>query len=402
MFRKMGFVLLLCVAVLSGGFALEGIGEIVEFDGEIEIIRDGGDVILEGWDVDFGTVIENFDLISTGPDGYLTIETYSNTGVKAEVKVGPDTTYTVEFNELGGDTSGGFDLLAGSIGLVVDKLTGNNQLNINTQYAVMGVRGTTFTVDLGPMGSILVVCSTGEVACQDTEISVPPVSAKPSRGNKAVPVSKVPGEKIVADNPVMLSSIEEFRQNWNDMRSDAFKGNALRAIQNFAKRYEDLADRFNAGYSELTNLAEVRKWKREDKSGEFGTTMEVLREKKEVFSVLAGLRQTLFLFEKVYYRVLELEGYHKEGYGRGNVRRGYSTADFFARVNGEKRSLAGKFAQVKYVMKLYSKRNDGTIPFDAFTNDQIDSDTLNMDDDPDFDSGFGDDDFFNETDDFWQ
>ena len=101
-----------------------------------------------------------------------------------------------------------------------------------------------------------------------------------------------------------------------------------------------------------------------DRKGEIGGRMESMREKKEIIGDLLKLRKILYLFERVYFRLVELEGYYRQGYGRGQIEPGLSSAAFFNRFNREKEVLGRQMAALRYLTKLYAKRNDGVFPTD--------------------------------------
>ena len=110
----------------------------------------------------------------------------------------------------------------------------------------------------------------------------------------------------------------------------------------------------------------LRKWYAEHKRGEIGGRMETMREKKELIGELLELRKILYIFERVYFRLVELEGYYHQGYGRGQIEPGLSSAAFFNRFDREKQVLSEQMAEIRYITKLYAIRNDGNFPTDLF------------------------------------
>jgi hypothetical protein len=63
---------ILTLSLLLAGAVLllaENIGEIVYFEGEISIQRDTS--VLTELDIDFGEGIQNYDLVTTGPNSYV-------------------------------------------------------------------------------------------------------------------------------------------------------------------------------------------------------------------------------------------------------------------------------------------------------------------------------------------
>ena len=162
-----------------------------------------------------------------------------------------------------------------------------------------------------------------------------------------------------------VSDLATFRREWYADRLEVFKANALRAIKFYALRYMRLKARFDSAYGDLQENRQILlKWSEEDRRGQIGGSMESMREKKELIGQLLALRKILYLFERVYFRLIELEGYYREGYGRGQIEPGLSSAAFFNRFNREKRELGEKMAELRYITKLYAKRNNGNFPTD--------------------------------------
>jgi ferric-dicitrate binding protein FerR (iron transport regulator) len=67
---------------------------------------------------------------------------------------------------------GNVELLAGRLNFQIDKMAGSSGFEVRTQAAVMGVRGTTFSVITAPQGEILVTTREGRVEVSDSEGSV--------------------------------------------------------------------------------------------------------------------------------------------------------------------------------------------------------------------------------------
>jgi hypothetical protein len=179
-------------------------------------------------------------------------------------------------------------------------------------------------------------------------------------------VEKRPGELFRAV-PVAVSSLQQFRREWNAERIEAFRANALRAIGFYARRYDALKERFDAAYARLEAEREVlRKWYDEDRQDRVGGTMDGLREKKRLIAPLLELRKVLYMFERTYFRLVELQDYYRQGYGQGEIQPGVSSAAFFGRFEREREELGRKMAEIRYVTKLYARRNGGQFPTDLF------------------------------------
>lgn len=338
-------------------YAANRIGEAVYLEGEVGVVRDSEE--LDSSDVQVGMNVENFDLIKTGSEALAEVRISASNAPKINVKVAPNTRFSFEISKLGGAQQSSIGLLTGSLTLKVAKLTGAQQVKVRTDSAAMGVRGTEFTVASPPSGDILITCDDGEVSCTDED------------GNRftAAPgtaIEKTAGERL-RSVPVAVSDLATFRKNWLEERITALRVNALPAIRAYAVRYEALSEQFARNYDELMKRKTViSKWALEDKKGVSGGRMEVMKEKKQVIGALLKLRKTLFLFERIYYRLLELETYHEMGYGKGLIRSGYTTEQFFNRMKGERKTLEARMASIRFIAKLYAKRNDGSVPTGAF------------------------------------
>jgi hypothetical protein len=350
--KAVSCLILLASCVLASA---EQVGEIVFVDGDVTLMRN--EHTLTTADLDTGAPIENLDRLRTGDDGQVTIAITASYGAPAEIRIAPRTTFYVEIEQTERRSTTTLGLMTGSIGLKMQKLSGNRELAVRTDTTVMGVRGTTFDVSTSPAGDVLVSTQEGAVACSDSE--------------KSGEIAAVPGqvvERRVEDGtfrsiPVAVSTLEQFRREWIAERIAVFRSNALRVTRFYAQRYEQLIAEFNDAYGDLMRNGDVlAKWVREDRQGRIGSLLEIMREKRAVVGSLFRLRRTLFLFERVYFRLAELEGYYNQGVGRGDLRPGLSAAQFWARVESDRRDLAAKLARVRYVIKLYAERNDGQFP----------------------------------------
>jgi hypothetical protein len=353
--RRAALVIALLAALAAPVSAQNRVGEIVYLEDQVSLLRNSREVP----DVDIGTVLENYDLISTGPRGFAELRIDSPRVPPTTLKISPNTRFYVELNTVGGKSTTTVGMLSGSLSVKVAKISGRQQVEVATESALMGVRGTTFDVTITPAGEVLVSSEEGQVSCIDDggeELFAAPGEA----------VEKRPGE-LFRNVPVAVSTLQEFRKQWIAERVEAFKANALRAIGFYARRYLALKDRFDAAYALLDAQRDViRKWYEEDRQDTTGGSMDVLREKKRLVSALLELRKVNYLFERTYFRLLELQDYYRQGYGRGLIEPNLSVDAFFARFERERQDLARKMAEVRYVTKLYARRNGGEFPTDLF------------------------------------
>ncbi|MBN2441615.1 MAG: FecR domain-containing protein [Spirochaetales bacterium] len=378
MFIVMVLSALPCIHTL---FAEDIIGYIDSMKGDVEITRDGE--VFDSYDLKKGDDIENYDIIRTLSKGEITIVINADFCPETSVTIEPDTAFDIEINKFKTKSQTTLNMLTGGIALKVKGLTDDQEFNVETGGAVMGVRGTSFGVGSSPGGEILITCDEGEVECIDEN----------KKSLRAVPgqvVEQYPGE-LFKQIPVKISDLKKFKREWIAERIDAFKPNALRAIKQYSKLYFRLLGTFDKQFDALMKKeAILKKWMQEKKKGQIGSKMEIMKEKKEILGVLFRLRRTLFIFERVYFRLLELKSYYIQGYGKGDIKKGLSVKKFFADFDKTSKVLYKKVAKVRFVIKLYARRNDGNFPTDSA--DEDDGDFFKEDNARDGDF-FGDDDF---------
>jgi hypothetical protein len=364
--RTLAAACLLCAAAAALGWA-QKVGAFAYLEGDVTLVRNSEE--LEGPQI--GQALQNFDMIRTGGDGLAELTVSTPSAPKMTLRISPKTQFSLEITKLGQKQQTTVGLVGGTVSLKVSRLAGSQAVNVKTDAAAMGVRGTDFTVTSPPTGDILITCDEGEVICTDDE----------GRELTAIPGTVVEKRQEVEGEeqarrfravPVAVSDLEAFRTNWNTERIEALRANPLLWIRKFAPVYRRLSRAFDRNYRELMKQqAILNKWQREDRKGGLGSSMEIMREKKDIARYLKALRATQFLFERVYFRLLELKSYHDQGLGRGTIEAddtgaAETTDIFFKRFERERREMARKMAVVRWVTRMYALRNDGSVPFEAF------------------------------------
>ena len=323
------------------------VGRIDYVEGGVSISRAGKTIASPNID----DLLQSGDLIKTAGDGRLVIAFDKNTGMNGTLTVNARTSLYLKLESFKGQPKTSIDLLAGSLGSKVAKIAGTPAMAVQTSGTVMGVRGTEYEVAVSVNESVLVTCAEGQVYCDD------------GKGEFPVPAGKVAekrsGEKL-RYLPVAVSSVREFRQKWLADEIGAFRADPGRALADFEKRYTKLASQFSSDFGPFQKSAVLKKWLDEDRAGAKVNPMDPanLRDKKEMASHLLKLRKTLFVFERVYYRVDEIlaivEGTPAE---RRELRPGLTTGDFLRRVKAERDQLARNTALFRYAESLYASRN---------------------------------------------
>lgn len=346
--------LVVCLAAVVTAAWPQTIGTITVIRGTVTIQRNGRDVPSR--DLDLGMGIENLDLVRTARNSLIEIALDPRTGFNGRLTIRENTTAQVELSRLRSGPRGQIELLAGSVGLSVNRLAQGATVNVRTQAASMGVRGTAFDVTTAPEGSVLVTTSEGRVACEDPEGNT--VFSEPGA---AVEAGEEQGSLRVL--PVAVSSLEQFRRDWIAQKIEAFRPNAPRAARQFAQLYQRQLREFDQAYARLDAQGPIlQKWAREHQQGQIGARQEVIREKRAVIGPLLSLRRILFLFERYYYRLLEIREYLDNVSLNTAIGGGQTLRSFFAQMDGDAPRLRQRMGQIRFVAKLYALRNDGEVP----------------------------------------
>ena len=129
----------------------------------------------------------------------------------------------------------------------------------------------------------------------------------------------------------------------------------------FLASYNKIADT----YTKLLQKKDIiEKWIQEDKQGTMGSKIEVMKEKKQMIGLLFKLKRNLFRFERAFFRLLELEYYYKQGHGRGQIKPGLTAGQFFEEFGNKKADIIAMITKLRYLFKLFAKRNQGHFPVD--------------------------------------
>lgn len=340
------------------------IGELVYYDGVVDVHRDG--FILDWEMIDFGLSIENYDLVTTGDDGYAEIEITAQSNEGTVVTVSGNTAFYFELENIAGSQKTDVHMLAGTIALTVKKLTKGGEVTVRTESSILGVRGTQFVVTTSPDGSVLITCSEGSVACRNLkDKNAPQLVAQPGQ------VVENLSEGGFAVDAVSVAELEDYTKKWFAGRLELFKSGALKAINDYSRRYNEYIGKFNTAYSNVMKNKDIlQKWDTLNQTDEKYSLVDVMQEKKAITPSLLEARGVLIIFERIFYRLEELNDYHNQGYGQGALTSGGSTTDFFNTFNSEKDRIKRKAAQLRYAFKLYAKRNAGSPIGDFFSDDE--------------------------------
>ncbi len=337
------------IALAQLSYAASAVGTIGYLEGQVSIVR-GGRTLPQP---QIGDAVENYDLIHTGKDGKAEIAVGTPTGMTGSVKIEPATIFQIKVETVNAEAKSTLELMTGSVAVKVKKAAGKPTMTVRTETASLGVRGTSFGIVSTIQGDVLVTCDEGDVAVSDGS-----ASAEAVPGTAVTRLSDSP----LASVPVALSSLEDFRNGWIAERIEAFRANAYPVTRDYAGRYAKMSIEFSRAMDDLAQSPALIKWIREDRNGVKPRANDpaVMKEKTEVVNLLFAVRKNLFIFERVYYRILELADIAPREI-MGEKISGYGTVrGFLAQVDREKNALASRMALFHYAEVLFADRNGGS------------------------------------------
>jgi hypothetical protein len=347
--RLLTIAIMLTIAASAFAQVQRPFGSIDYVEGSASLVRAGKSL----GEANIGDDVLPDDMIRTAGDGLVIINLDRSTGMRGNLTIKPRTVIYIRLQPDAAGPKSTIDLISGQIGSKLAKLSGNPSLNVSTDTVAMGVRGTAFNVSTSVNGSILILCTEGEVVSTDgaATLSVPAGRAVEKKGNARL--------RLV---PVAISSPETFESQWIAEEIEAFRANAPKAMADYEKRYSDLLSRFHTAFDPLQKSEILSKWIREDVAGVrvVPNDPSTLREKKEMIGPILEVRKILFIFERIYYRILELEGIISgTSMERTQLRPGLTAGDFIRKVRAEAPSLERRMYLFRYAEKLYELRNAG-------------------------------------------
>lgn len=337
---------ILAFLITAGASAQSALGTIRYMEGDVSVSRDGE--ILDGRQVIIGMGIEEFDTIETGDNGYVEVE-MSAPSAGSLVKVKSDTAFYFEGTPRESSwfrTT--FQLLRGSLSMKVGKLTGRESYQVQTDNAVMAVRGTEFTVDMTPDRSVLVTVPEGRVEGSAGNRSV---AAEP--GTIAVINSGASARQLY----ISPEDLDLYREYWKGLRQDALRTNARLSIQQYSRQWDRDLERMESAMSELRRHEDVfRKWTeiiRDEK--DLPSTGDAIRDKSELSRGMLELRAALPLAERSFETLVGLEEAWRAGYAQGNFSAGnYRDATAFYRsFQGDKADVRSMLSTARKMIRVY-------------------------------------------------
>lgn len=305
---KTKFLLFLIFLTASISLAAQNQSAVILYmEGTVDISRNGE--YLDWQTIDIGTEIENYDLVETGSDGYVEIEVSTPVSPGVTLKIKPDTTFYFDTKEINGKRKTDFQLLAGSMGMKVQKLYNTSELDINVNNSVMGVRGTEFMITSTVDGSTLVTTTEGRVSCKN-ESGIETFSTPGT-------VCESAGDGDFREAAVAPGSEEAYRKDWLAERVGILQSNIKISLNHYTELYNNYFNRFDRSWRNLESKDEVfQKWNHYLTSGTKPALSEAVLSKQSVSRQIMELRSVLPIFQQTFYVLEELGKYYRNGYGQ--------------------------------------------------------------------------------------
>lgn len=379
---RRAWAIVIAVTLGVGGVATtwsQQVGTIVYLQGDIQVVRDEQ---VHTSDVDFGFPLQSYDEIISGDNSTVQLSVNTQDGLEATITVQPDTSFYLDLatdsnsqqgaaanvaesvqssasTAVASGSKGAIELLAGAVGLDVRKMTDGSTLEVRTDSTIMAVRGTKFDVQTSVAGDVLVTVTDGKVQCDSDGGST--LFAEPDHAVENV------SEGDFRNLPIANgTTVETFRQTWAEQRRAAFLQNAPRIVRNTSARYTTLHDRFTAAYRELMrNRAVLDRWIREDRTGAQIDPTQFAADRNAVLDALSRARAAAFLFERVLHRTNAMYRIYTTSSHWTDLS-GFSSDEFFRRVENERPELLRQLRSLRYVLKLFAKRDHQPVPFERF------------------------------------
>lgn len=314
---------LAAVLLVSAAFPLAAadvIGKISYLEGKVEIVRDEGP--LDAKLIKEGLALENFDLLKTGANGKLEVQVTSPSAPSSTIQVGPRAQFSIEIGKVGTKQRTTFDLIAGSVAMKVAKRTGSQEMKVQTETAVVGVRGTDFTVTAPATGDLLITCDEGEVECTD---------------EKGTTLRAVAGEAIEQRWGKRIARVALTLREWHERQNADLNNDPLKSVKKFVWIYGVRKSQFARRYLALTKSP--------------GRTVG------DLIRVWVTYRQLV----RLHARLLELEELCEERGISDKIGLFRTSTSFFASRKLDRFILEMRMAGVRREVRQYMLRNGGIL-----------------------------------------
>ncbi|MDC7241917.1 MAG: FecR family protein [Spirochaetales bacterium] len=343
-------IVILMTALTAAVLQAQVSAAIVDIAGEVEVSRNG--VYLDNRDIDFGTELGPYDVLHTGPDGYVELSIESPVSPELSVKVMADTTLFLEHTLKSGGSETSVNLNRGSIQTRAAALLRGGNFTVKTESSVMGIRGTTFTVNRSPDTSILVSCREGAVACttEGRESGIYP---------GRIYETNTSGQFRLKD--LDPDDIESYTAQWKQARLDALAINGAASVEYYADQYLRRAPVFQKAFEEVESQRGLfEKWEKiieEDINVSIG---DAVKDKATLSRGIMSLRASLPLMQHVFYTLYDLSGIMESAGWQDLSDTAAKTMDLYSRSRQENQE---KISKALYYFRIYLEVDRRTDPF---------------------------------------
>lgn len=343
-----GFPLFLLLAGPAWA-APDVIGTLDAFDGTITVVRGGG--VLASDKIDTGFAFENNDQLRVSSDGWADVALDNKNGIRANLHVKSGTSVMLDLSSLVPGQKGSLDLLLGSLSLKVQKMTGANGLDVHTETATMGVRGTVFDVDTEVDGSVLLTTTEGKVE----------LAPESGASHFSIPGTAVKSEG--EDTPQWLeervSDPQAYAATWHQQRAQLFAQRRDAVLARLAARYKLLSGKFEAAHQRLEENRELWKnWIDEETAGHRSQPVADAKLRLRIAANLQYARRLAWSLERVDQRLANIENRVGPAFADLKVPLSRGTwKDFITAWHAERSALEAKLALTHYRVKLFALRH---------------------------------------------
>lgn len=339
------------------------VGTVVYVEGAPQVFRDG-EVMSNP--ADFGFPVESFDLLRTGSDDLLEIETNPDLGTEARIVVQPESVLYLDMSVLRSSSDGGsrsaIELVHGSMTVVVDRLSRDGTFEVAMDSTTLGVRGTTFNVDVAFNGNVLVTAEEGRVEVRDARGRI--LFADPERAVEWLDPARFRNIGLGTAVPDR-DGIRSFRRRWIADRLQELRRNPAALLRVQAQRYLEARQELTRVYRLLMARRDVLdQWIDEERrllrSSRDARSRQLERVAPHLRSALPILRR----YERLHYQLRRTaELYRAEGLDPElPVTDDLTAEELFALVEGDVAVFERRMNVIRYVAKLYVRRNSGVLP----------------------------------------
>ncbi|GAB1432488.1 hypothetical protein MASR2M29_11130 [Spirochaetota bacterium] len=332
----------------AGTSYAKAIGELVYAHGNVSVLRAGGKKEA----VDIGDVVRPFDILMTGQDSRAEIDIASGKAGGSSIKLAENTIFYFDTKELDDKSrKTAVQLLGGSIAVKVDRLAGGS-FNVASDETVLGVRGTVFYVDSIADGSMLLSCFEGLLAVTTDNTK--------SFAEAGQAVSKMAGELPRTTQPG-TQGLNDYRTAWNKDSMESYARLSIGLIDSYSAVLDNNKTAFDKACKAMLAREDILKtWRDERAAGKAPRFTDYITEKKTMAALLFDCLEGLFIIEKPYYKLVTMKAIHDKGIGKGQLKSGKSSTEYFGSFEASTQSLAVSMAKVREALDLFNWASAGS------------------------------------------